>query len=68
MAIQTIRPFLWFGTHTEAAAELYVSIFENSHIVNRMGSGDDGVPMGVELELDGLRGAPSRCGWLKDRF
>jgi len=29
-----ITPFLWFDTHAEEAASLYVSIFENSKILS----------------------------------
>lgn len=107
MAVQSIRPFLWFGSNAEEAANLYVSIFKNSKIINVMRSPDPKVAMGVELELDGLQiiafnggphfklneavslmvtcetqaevdtywekliadgGAPSQCGWLKDKF
>jgi predicted 3-demethylubiquinone-9 3-methyltransferase (glyoxalase superfamily) len=107
MAVQSIRPFLWFGSNAEEAANLYVSIFKNSKILNVMRSPDPHIAMGVELELDGLQiiafnggphfklteaislmvtcetqaevdsywerliadgGAPSQCGWLKDKF
>ena len=107
MAVQSIRPFLWFGSNAEDAANLYVSIFKNSKILNVMRSPDPHIAMGVELELDGLQiiafnggphfklteaislmvtcetqdevdtywqkliadgGAPSQCGWLKDKY
>lgn len=107
MAVQSIRPFLWFGSNAEEAANLYVSIFKNSKILNVMRSPDPHIAMGVELELDGLQiiafnggphfklteaislmvtcetqdevdtywqkliadgGAPSQCGWLKDKY
>jgi len=106
-ASPTIRPFLWFGQHAEAAANSYVSIFQNSKIISVMPSPDPQTPMGVEFEIDGQRliafnggphhtlteavslmvdcetqdevdyfwsaliadgGAPSQCGWLKDKF
>lgn len=55
MATPTIRPFLWFGQNAHAAAALYVSVFENSRIVNVMASPDPATPYGVEVELDGQR-------------
>ena len=107
MAVSKIRPFLWFGTNAEDAANLYVSIFKNSKILNVMRSPDPHVAMGVELEIEGQQiiafnggphfklteavsmfvtcdtqaevdmywdkliadgGAPSQCGWLKDKY
>ena len=32
--MQTISPFLWFDGRAEEAAELYVSIFDDSRITN----------------------------------
>ena len=55
MATPTIRPFLWFGQNAHKAAELYVSVFKNSRIVNVMASPDPKTPWGVEIELDGQR-------------
>ncbi len=58
--MQTIKPFLWFNSQAEAAAEFYVSVFPNSRIVtvNRCGEAGPG-PVGsvllVEFELDGQR-------------
>jgi predicted 3-demethylubiquinone-9 3-methyltransferase (glyoxalase superfamily) len=106
-APQKITPFLWFDSEAEAAARLYVSLFENSRIHSVSRRGESGPAMSVVFELDGQRliafnggphfrfneavslfvdcatqdeidrlwaaliaegGAPSRCGWLKDRF
>ena len=63
-----ISPFLWFDTHAEEAANLYVSIFNNSKIVNisRYGEGargPKGTVMSVVFQLDGqefiaLNGGP----------
>ncbi|MEQ1693155.1 MAG: VOC family protein [Gemmatimonas sp.] len=53
MTLQKIRPFLWFGSNAEAAANLYVSIFANSKILNVMASPQPGVAMGVEFEIEG---------------
>jgi predicted 3-demethylubiquinone-9 3-methyltransferase (glyoxalase superfamily) len=63
-----INPFLWFDTQAEEAANLYVSIFDNSKIVkiNRHGEagpGPKGSAMSVVFELDGqefiaLNGGP----------
>lgn len=52
MAIQKIRPFLWFNDQAEAAAEFYVSIFDNSRITKKM-PGPGGTVSGVEFELEG---------------
>lgn len=63
-----INPFLWFDTQAEEAANLYVSIFNNSKIVNinrygEAGPGPKGSVMSVVFELDGqefiaLNGGP----------
>ena len=57
---QKIVPNLWFDTEAEEAAEFYLSVFENSRIVNlsRYPEGSPGEPgtvMTVEFELDGQR-------------
>jgi predicted 3-demethylubiquinone-9 3-methyltransferase (glyoxalase superfamily) len=57
---QRIIPNLWFDTEAEEAASFYVSVFENSRIVNvtRYTEGAPrpaGMVMTVELELDGQR-------------
>lgn len=54
MPIQKIRPFLWFNDQAEAAAEFYVSIFENSRIIKKM-PGPGGTVSGVEIELEGTQ-------------
>jgi predicted 3-demethylubiquinone-9 3-methyltransferase (glyoxalase superfamily) len=63
-----ITPFLWFDTQAEEAAHFYVSIFNNSKIVNvsrygEAGPGPKGSAMTVSFELDGqpfiaLNGGP----------
>lgn len=63
-----INPFLWFDAQAEEAANLYVSIFNNSKIVNinrygEAGPGPKGSVMSVVFELDGqefiaLNGGP----------
>jgi predicted 3-demethylubiquinone-9 3-methyltransferase (glyoxalase superfamily) len=63
-----IKPFLWFDTEAEEAANFYVSIFPNSKIggVSRYGDagpGPKGQAMTVAFELDGqpfiaLNGGP----------
>lgn len=69
MAIQQkITPFLWFDNQAEEAANLYVSIFENSRVtgINRYGEaghGPAGTAMTVSFELEGqeftaLNGGP----------
>jgi predicted 3-demethylubiquinone-9 3-methyltransferase (glyoxalase superfamily) len=65
---QKITPFLWFDNQAEEAANLYVSIFENSGVtgVNRYGEagpGPQGTAMTVSFELEGqeftaLNGGP----------
>ncbi|MBN9661444.1 MAG: VOC family protein [Acidobacteria bacterium] len=64
-----ITPFLWFNGQAEEAANLYVSLFENSRIlhVSRYGDagpGPAGSAMTVNFELDGrpfigLNGGPN---------
>lgn len=60
MSVTSITPFLWFDTQAEDAANLYVTLFPNSRIVNvsRYGEfmpGKAGQVMVVELELAGQR-------------
>lgn len=57
---QKIVPNLWFDTEAEQAAEFYVSVFENSRIVNvtnytEGAPREAGMVMTVEFELDGQR-------------
>lgn len=60
--MQKITPFLWFNNQAEEAANLYVSIFKNSKILNvsrydEAGASASGRPAGtamvVSFELDG---------------
>ena len=60
MALQRIRPNLWFDTQAEEAAEFYCSIFPNSRVVGLTrypegAPGPAGTVMTVEFELDGVR-------------
>jgi predicted 3-demethylubiquinone-9 3-methyltransferase (glyoxalase superfamily) len=67
-AMQKITPNLWFDTEGEAAANFYVSLFENSKIVEITRYGDAGpreagTVMTVTFQLDGeefvaLNGGP----------
>lgn len=67
--MQKIRPWLWFDTQAEEAANFYVSVFKNSRITDVSRYGDEGPgPAGsvmvVAFELDGvefmaLNGGPS---------
>lgn len=50
---QKITPFLWFDQEAEEAAKYYVSIFENSSLVN-VSPGPDGKALAVTFSLDGL--------------
>ena len=57
---QKITPNLWFDTEAEAAADFYISVFDNSRIVNvahynEAGPREAGTVMTVEFELDGHR-------------
>jgi predicted 3-demethylubiquinone-9 3-methyltransferase (glyoxalase superfamily) len=57
---QKIVANLWFDTQAEEAAAFYLSIFENSRIVNvthynAAGPREAGMVMTVEFELDGQR-------------
>ena len=57
---QKIVPNLWFDTEAEEAAAFYVSLFDNSRIVNvthytDAGPREAGMVMTVEFELDGQR-------------
>ena len=57
---QKITPNLWFDTEAEEAAEFYISVFENSRIVNvsrytEAGPRAAGTVMTVDFELDGQR-------------
>jgi predicted 3-demethylubiquinone-9 3-methyltransferase (glyoxalase superfamily) len=66
--MKPITPFLWFDTQAEDAANFYVSIFENSRILNvsrygEGGPGPKGGVMTVQFELNGqpfiaLNGGP----------
>jgi predicted 3-demethylubiquinone-9 3-methyltransferase (glyoxalase superfamily) len=55
-----IVPNLWFDTEAEEAADFYVSVFDNSRIVNvthytEAGPREAGTVMTVEFDLDGHR-------------
>jgi predicted 3-demethylubiquinone-9 3-methyltransferase (glyoxalase superfamily) len=55
-----IIPNLWFDTEAQEAADFYISVFENSRIVNvthytEAGPRPAGTVMTVEFELDGQR-------------
>jgi predicted 3-demethylubiquinone-9 3-methyltransferase (glyoxalase superfamily) len=57
---QKIVPNLWFDTEAEEAAEFYVSVFDNSRVVNVINYTEAGprpaeMVMVVEFELDGER-------------
>ena len=58
--MQKITPFLWFDSQAEAAANFYVSIFNNSRVLGisrygEAGPGPKGSAMTVDFELDGQR-------------
>jgi predicted 3-demethylubiquinone-9 3-methyltransferase (glyoxalase superfamily) len=57
---QKIVTNLWFDTEAEEAAQFYVSVFQNSRIVNvtrytESGPREAGMVMTVDFELDGER-------------
>ena len=56
---QKITPFLWFDTRAEEAARFYVSVFDNSEVLDvtrygEAGPGPAGSVMTVSFRLDGL--------------
>lgn len=58
--MQNIRPCLWFDNQAEEAANFYVSLFENSRIIDisRYGEGAPfpaGTALTVLFEIDGMR-------------
>jgi predicted 3-demethylubiquinone-9 3-methyltransferase (glyoxalase superfamily) len=58
--VPKIVPNLWFDTEAEEAANFYLSVFENSRILNvthytEAGPREAGMVMTVEWELDGQR-------------
>jgi predicted 3-demethylubiquinone-9 3-methyltransferase (glyoxalase superfamily) len=55
MAVQKIRPFLWFGQNAEAAANFYVDLFDNAEILSVMKGPDGAAAMGVEFQIEGQR-------------
>ena len=60
MVQHKIIPNLWFDTEAEEAANYYISVFDNSRIVNvthytDAGPREAGMVMTVEFELDGQR-------------
>ena len=59
MAVQAIKPFLWFDNQAEEAAAFYVSVFPNSRIVKTVrcggaGPGPAGSVLTIAFELQGL--------------
>jgi predicted 3-demethylubiquinone-9 3-methyltransferase (glyoxalase superfamily) len=57
---QKMVPNLWFDTEAEEAAEFYLSVFDDSRIVNvtrypESGPRETGMVMTVEFELEGQR-------------
>ena len=57
---QKIVPNLWFDTEAEEAAGFYISVFDNSRVVNvtrypESAPREAGMVMTVEFELDGQR-------------
>jgi predicted 3-demethylubiquinone-9 3-methyltransferase (glyoxalase superfamily) len=58
--MQKITPFLWFDDNAERAMNFYVSIFENSKVVNvarygAAGPGRKGTVMTAEFQLEGQK-------------
>ncbi len=55
-----ITPFLWFDSQAEEAAKFYVSVFDNSKIIETAYYGEGsskpaGTVLTIEFELDGTR-------------
>jgi predicted 3-demethylubiquinone-9 3-methyltransferase (glyoxalase superfamily) len=58
--MQKITPWLWFDTQGEEAANFYITVFENSRILDvarygAAGPGPEGAVMTVTFELDGQK-------------
>jgi predicted 3-demethylubiquinone-9 3-methyltransferase (glyoxalase superfamily) len=58
--MQKITPWLWFDTQGEEAANFYITVFENSRILDVArygvaGPGPEGAVMTVTFELDGQK-------------
>ena len=58
--MQKITPWLWFDTQGEEAANFYITVFENSRILDVArygvaGPGTEGAVMTVTFELDGQK-------------
>jgi predicted 3-demethylubiquinone-9 3-methyltransferase (glyoxalase superfamily) len=58
--MQKITPWLWFDTQGEEAANFYITVFENSRILDVArygvaGSGPEGAVTTVTFELDGQK-------------
>ncbi|HWU43705.1 MAG TPA: VOC family protein, partial [Bdellovibrio sp.] len=60
--MQTITPFLWFNDQAEAAADFYVSLFNNSKIgsktyynedIAKVAGKPEGSLMAVDFQLEG---------------
>jgi predicted 3-demethylubiquinone-9 3-methyltransferase (glyoxalase superfamily) len=65
--LQKITPHLWFDANAEEAVNFYVSIFENSRILNMSrygdaGPGPKGSVMAIGFELEGQRFAAINGG------
>ena len=63
MSVQKITPYLWYNGDAEEAAAFYVSLFDNSKIVNVHRAGPDGPAFMVTFQLAGqqfyaLNGGP----------
>jgi predicted 3-demethylubiquinone-9 3-methyltransferase (glyoxalase superfamily) len=54
MMMQKITPFLWFDNQAEEAVNFYVSIFNNSEVLN-MTPGPDGKVMMAVFQLEGQK-------------
>jgi len=65
--LQKITPHLWFDANAEEAVKFYVSVFENSRILNMSrygdaGPGPKGSVMAIGFELEGQRFAAINGG------
>jgi predicted 3-demethylubiquinone-9 3-methyltransferase (glyoxalase superfamily) len=67
MAVQKITTFLWYDDQAEEAANLYVSLFPDSRVLE-VSRGEDGKAFVVTFELAGqrlmaLNGGPAHAGF-----
>ncbi len=62
-SMQKIKPFLWFASEAEEAANHYMKVFEDSKIISVMRNGNDGPgPEGSVLVIEFTLAGQHFCG------